>query len=438
MKRLARLSLRLRLTLLFAVLTTAAWGMASVIAWQQTSKKLDKLFDTQQLLFARRLSVMHFDELRAPPALLGEKKKVRHGHIDDDALAFAIFTRDGKMVLNDGENGEDIQWNSQREGFSDGYLRDDDDEWRFLWLTTADGRYRIAVGQEWDYRREMAMDIVTSQLTPWMVVLPLMFVLLIVLLSRELAPLKNLARTLSVEKIPSEVRPLVDALNQLFQRTHDVMLRERRFTSDAAHELRSPLAALKVQTEVAQLSLDDPEGREKALDQLHQGIDRATRLVDQLLTLSRLDSLAQLDDLQPVALDDLLQSAVMEMYHPAQQSGIELRLHLNASGISRTGQPLLLSLLVRNLLDNAVRYSPRGSQVDITLNAREFRVRDNGPGISPQALSRIGERFYRPPGQEAPGSGLGLSIVRRIASLHGMQVDFANARDGGFEARVYW
>ncbi|MGW8233293.1 ATP-binding protein, partial [Klebsiella pneumoniae] len=163
-----------------------------------------------------------------------------------------------------------------------------------------------------------------------------------------------------------------------------------------------------------------------------------TRLVDQLLTLSRLDSLAQLDDVQQVAIADLLQSAVMEMYHPAQQSGIELRLHLNASHIVRTGQPLLLSLLVRNLLDNAVRYSPCGSQVDITLNAREFRVRDNGPGINPQALSRIGERFYRPPGQEAPGSGLGLSIVRRIASLHGMQVDFANARDGGFEARVYW
>ena len=144
MKRLARLSLRLRLTLLFAVLTTAA-GMASVIA-AADQQKLDKLFDTQQLLFARRLSVMHFDELRARPPCSG-KEKVRHGHIDDDALAFAIFTRDGKMVLNDGENGEDIQWNSQREGFSDGYLRDDDDEWRFLWLTTADGRYRIAVGR---------------------------------------------------------------------------------------------------------------------------------------------------------------------------------------------------------------------------------------------------------------------------------------------------
>ncbi|PCF93404.1 sensor histidine kinase N-terminal domain-containing protein, partial [Vreelandella nigrificans] len=169
MKLTQRLSLKLLLTLLFLLLSLAAWFAASVVAWHQTTDKLDKLFDTQQLLFARRLSVMHFDELRAPPALLGEKKKVRHGHIDDDALAFAIFTRDGKMVLNDGENGEDIQWNSQREGFSDGYLRDDDDEWRFLWLTTADGRYRIAVGQEWDYRREMAMDIVTSQLTPWMV-----------------------------------------------------------------------------------------------------------------------------------------------------------------------------------------------------------------------------------------------------------------------------
>ncbi|VTN11776.1 Sensor protein qseC [Raoultella terrigena] len=335
------------------------------------------------------------------------------------------------------------------EGFSDGYLRNDDDEWRFLQLTTADGRYRIVVGQEWDYRREMALDIVTSQLTPWLVALPLMFLLLIVLLSRELAPLKRLARTLrlrapdsaeslNVDSIPSEVRPLVDALNQLFARTHDTMIRERRFTSDAAHELRSPLAALKVQTEVAQLSMDDPQGREKALAQLHVGIDRATRLVDQLLTLSRLDSLAALEDVDSVAINELLQSAVMEMYHPAQQAGIELRLHPHAAQVTHVGQPLLLGLLVRNLLDNAVRYSPRGSRVDITLDARGFRVCDNGPGISAEALARLGERFYRPPGQDAPGSGLGLSIVRRIAALHGMTVTFGNAPDGGFEARVGW
>lgn len=449
MKRLGRLSLRVRLTLLFLLLTSAAWGIASFVAWQQTTDKLDKLFDTQQLLFARRLSAMNFDELHTLAPQVRAKKKVKHGHLDDDALAFAIFTSDGNMVLNDGENGQDILWGSNREGFSDGYLRDDDDEWRFLWLTTRDGRHRIAVGQEWDYRREMALDIVTSQLTPWLVALPLMFLLLIVLLSRELAPLKKLANTLRArapdsaetlnnENVPNEVRPLVDALNQLFIRTHDAMTRERRFTSDAAHELRSPLAALKVQTEVAQLSMDDPQGLDKALAQLHQGIDRATRLVDQLLTLSRLDSLAQLDDVQTISLDELLQSAVMDMYHPAQQAGVELRLHLNAANVMRIGQPLLLSLLVRNLLDNAVHYSTAGSQVDITLDVREFRVRDNGPGISTEALARIGERFYRPPGQEQPGSGLGLSIVKRIASLHSMTASFGNARDGGFEARIRW
>ena len=114
--------------------------------------------------------------------------------------------------------------------------------------------------------------------------------------------------------------------------------------------------------------------------------------MDQLLTLSRLDSLAQLDDVQKVAIADLLQSAVMEMYHPAQQSGIELRLHLNASHIVRTGQPLLLSLLVRNLLDNAVRYSPRGSG-SISRSTPASSGCAITAGISPQALSRIGERF---------------------------------------------
>lgn len=449
MRFLKAMSLRLRLTLLFILLTAIAWSCASFIAWQQTTHKLDKLFDTQQMLFAKRLSVMDFNELRVSSPQLHTKKKIKHGHLDDDALAFAIFTTDGKMMVNDGDNGADIPYHYRREGFDDGRLNNDNDEWRFLWVTTQDGKYRIAVGQEWDYRQEMALDIVTSQLTPWLVALPLMVLLLIVLLSRELAPLKKLTRTLrqrspesdeplNTEGVPGEVRPLVDALNQLFVRSHDMMQRERRFTSDAAHELRSPLTALKVQTEVAQLSGDDPQSRDKALAQLHSGIDRASRLVDQLLTLSRLDSLSQLDDVENILFADLLQSAVMDIYHSAQQADIDIRLHINAPTVSKTGQSLLLSLLVRNLLDNAVRYSPRGSTVDVTLDARQFTVRDNGPGIRPEALARIGERFYRPPGQDEPGSGLGLSIVRRIASLHQMNVTFSNAPEGGFLACVRW
>ncbi|WP_343648044.1 quorum sensing histidine kinase QseC [Enterobacter sp.] len=444
-----KLSLKLRLTLLFLLLSLAAWFAASLVAWQQTTHKLDKLFDTQQMLFAKRLLTMDLDELRAPERMREVPKKAKHGHLDDDALAFAIFTRDGKMVLNDGENGQDIPYHYRRDGFEDGRLEGDNDEWRFLWLTSPDGQYRVVVGQEWEYRQDMALDVVSSQLTPWLVALPVMLMLLILLLSRELKPLKKLAATLRsrspdatdklpTEGVPTEVRPLLDALNHLFARTQEMMSRERRFTSDAAHELRSPLAALKVQTDVAQLYLDDPQAQAKALAQLHTGIDRASRLVDQLLTLSRLDSLDNLDGVEPIAIADLLQSTVMDIYHPAQQAGIDIRLNVNAPEVKRQGQQLLLSLLVRNLLDNAIRYSPQGSVVDVTLNAHGFSVRDNGPGISPEALARVGERFYRPPGQDETGSGLGLSIVKRIAALHGMRVSLKNAADGGFEASISW
>ena len=449
MKLTQRLSLKLRLTLLFLVLSLTAWFAASLVAWQQTSEKLDKLFDTQQMLFAKRLLTMDLDEIRAPERMREVPKKAKHGHLDDDALAFAIYTPDGKMVLNDGENGREIPYHYRREGFDNGQLNDDNDDWRFLWLTAPDGKYRVVVGQEREYRQEMALDVVRSQLTPWLVALPVMLLVLIVLLSRELWPLKKLAQTLRARSpdatdqlpthgVPAEVSPLVEALNQLFARTGEMMARERRFTSDAAHELRSPLTALKVQTDVAQLSLDDPQAQAKALDQLHAGIDRASRLVEQLLTLSRLDSLENLDNVEPLKLADLLQSAVMDIYHPAQQAGIEIRLHIHDPQVTRTGQQLLLSLLVRNLLDNAVRYSPRGSVVEVTLDTHSFTVRDTGPGIAPEALARTGERFYRPPGQDQTGSGQGLSIVKRIATLHRMQVSLRNGQVGGFEVRIGW
>lgn len=449
MKLTQRLSLKLRLTLLFLALSLTAWFAASLVAWQQTRDTLDKLFDTQQMLFAKRLLTMDLDEIRAPERMREVPKKAKHGRPDDDALAFAIYTPDGRMVLNDGENGRDIPYHYRRDGFDNGQLNDDNDEWRFLWLTAPDGKYRVVVGQEHEYRQEMALDVVRSQFTPWLVALPIMLLVLIVLLSRELRPLKKLSQTLrartpdatdrlATQGVPIEVRPVVDALNQLFARTQAMMARERRFTSDAAHELRSPLTALKVQTEVAQLSLDDPQAQAKALTQLHAGIDRASRLVEQLLTLSRLDSLESLDDVEPLNMADLLQSVVMDSYHPAQQAGIEIRLNILDPQVTRTGQQLLLSLLVRNLLDNAVRYSPRGSRVEVTLDTHSVIVRDNGPGIAPDALTRIGERFYRPPGQDQTGSGLGLSIVKRIAALHRMTVTLGNGQDGGFEARISW
>lgn len=443
-------SLRLRLIVGFILLVLLTWGCASLLAWNQTRDNVNELFDTQQMLFAKRLTVLNISELATQsPQLPRSKKIVSHsrGHQDDDALAFAIFTTDGRMVLNDGDNGPDFQYDYRYDGFTDGYLQGDNDLWRLVWLTTPDGQYRVVVGQEWDYRHEMALDIVKAQLLPWMVALPVMVLLLIWLVTHELAPLRRLTKSLrqrqpddetslQLQSIPTEVQPIVDALNSLFARTGDMLVRERRFTSDAAHELRSPLAALKVQTEVAQLAHDDAEIRTNALNNLTEGIDRAARLVDQLLTLSRLDSLSGLDDVQNITIQDILRTGVMDNYHKAQANGVELMLDIRQFPPPRRAQPLLMALLVRNLLDNAIRYSQRGTTVKVTLDAHGFSVADNGPGVSPECLQRIGERFFRPPGQENSGSGLGLSIVLRIAALHGMKVIFSHGDNGGFKVDV--
>ncbi|WP_370550574.1 two-component system sensor histidine kinase QseC [Edwardsiella tarda] len=449
-RRLAH-SLRARLTGGFLILVLLVWSSASALAWYQTRAALNELFDTQQMLFAKRLLAFDLSQLKSPIQLPQSHDLLRkhRGDQDNDALAFAIFSADGRMLLNDGDNGDNLVYNYRRDGFTDGYLNNDDDSWRLLWLTTPDGRYRILVGQEWDYRDDMALSIVAAQMAPWLVALPIMVILLLIVISRGLAPLHRLAATLGRRRpddatplargaIPSEVWPVVESLNTLFSRTTAQMVRERRFTSDAAHELRTPLAALRVQAEVVQLAQDDAALRQRALSQLDQGIDRATRLVDQLLTLSRLDSLAQLNDVQSRPLAEMLQEAVIEMDARAHAAGVTLSLCVEDTNVSRQIQPLLFSLLLRNLLDNAIRYSSASSQVTLRLDSRCLQVTDNGSGVDDEVLQRLGERFYRPPGQEKTGSGLGLSIVRQIATLHGMRVQFAHAPGGGFQVTLHW
>lgn len=448
-----RLSLRLRLILIFSVLALLTWCAASAVAWMITRHTINEVFDTQQMLFAKRLATTDLGELlvnQESRSLPKTKKILQHGkrgEQEDDALAFAIFSREGRMLLNDGENGEDFLFDAGREGFIDGKLKGDKDSWRLLWLTSPDGRYRIVVGQEWDYRHDMALDMVTGQLVPWLVTLPVLMLLMAFMVGRELKPLRVVAAglrqrapddatLLDSRQVPTEVRPLVDALNALFTRISTMLVRERRFTSDAAHELRSPLAALRVQTEVVQLAGEDREMREHAVANLTVGIDRATRLVDQLLVLSRLDSFADLNDLEPVDWEQLLLAMLAELDHQAHKAGITLRYEQQGKPDSLLGQQLLLSLLVRNLVDNALRYTPTGGTVTVTLSQRQLKVEDNGPGVTLEHLARLGERFYRPPGQEQTGSGLGLSIVQRIAHLHGLQVVFANRVEGGFSATV--
>lgn len=188
-----RLSLRVRLTLIFLILSAITGGI-EFCRTEKTTDNVDELFDTQLMLFAKRTVTLDINELHATERMAHTPKKFKHGHVDDDALTFAVYTTDGKMVLHDGDNGQNIPYSYRREGFDDGKLSGDDDKWRFIWLTSSDGKYRIVVGQEWEYREDMALAIVTAQLIPRLIALPLMLLLLIMLLHRELMPLKSWRR----------------------------------------------------------------------------------------------------------------------------------------------------------------------------------------------------------------------------------------------------
>jgi two-component system, OmpR family, sensor histidine kinase QseC len=443
------MSLFLRLTVGFVLLIMLCWGTASLSAWHQTRETVNELFDTQQMLFAKRLlaldpTTLHQTTLPKNNALLSHHR----GKQDDDALAFAIFSHDGTLLLNDGEKGRELQFDDGRDGFRNGHLRDDDDRWRLLWLTSPDQRYRVVVGQEWDYRDDMTSDLAQSNILPWLIALPFMLTLLLALVWFELRPLKRLtaslhqraaddATPLPLARLPKEVQPLVQALNGLFHRMAALVQRERRFTSDAAHELRSPLAALRVQSDVIQLADDDEAMRNRALQQLDAGILRATRLVDQLLTLSRVEADDLRNEFQPTALAPLLQKLLAEHFSQAEEKHIDLQLHTTAQPVMN-GHQLLLTLMMRNLLDNALRYTPDGGQVTVSLTAGAMIIDDNGPGVSDEALARLGERFWRPPGQTQTGSGLGLSIVKNIAQLHGIRVGFSQRTAGGLRVTLSW
>jgi two-component system sensor histidine kinase QseC len=257
------------------------------------------------------------------------------------------------------------------------------------------------------------------------------------------APLRLLGRTLSqrtpqalqpvaVNGAPSEMAPMLDALNGLFRRIAELLESERRFTADAAHELRTPIAAIRAQAQVALGAIAEYE-RTRALQATLQGCDRATRLVEQLLTLSRLESGAERTDVA-VDLAGLVRQVVAELA-PQALSKRQV-VDVQASNLcALQGDPTLLSVLIRNLADNAIRYSPPGAIVRIAVSNEQGAVRlsveDSGPGMPPAEMERLGERFFRVVGSGQDGSGLGLSIIRRIAAAHEAVVHVAKSDSVG-------
>ena len=444
-----KMSLRLRLIISFLIVSTCVWTAAAVISWQESRAQMDEFFDTYQLLLARQLSTADWTNLTADM----QKKSNRlienvddDGEEEDEALGFAVFNRRGEMIFNDDENGRDFIYTPEASGFINQKIGRKKDMWRIFWLTSADKNFTIAVGQELEFRDDAALELVEETLLPWLVGLSVLLLAVIWMVSRELRPLRRIAdelserdsdnlHPLSLSGQASEILPLIKAINTQFSRIEQMLQRERGFISDSAHELRSPLTALKVQLEVAQLADDDAAARHQALQKLNQGIDRSTRLVEQLLALSRLDSAAAAANDEPLDWPALVNAAVNEQLPAAEEKKINIKTSTDGSAPTTCGQPLLWALLLRNLLDNAVRYSPEEAQISIELKDETLSVTNSNTVVPAEYLPRLKERFFRPAGQKSTGSGLGLSIVERIAELHRCRVALTND-DGNFRVTV--
>lgn len=315
----------------------------------------------------------------------------------------------------------------------------------------------IQVAQNLAARRDMAGGLALRTLAPLAIMAPLLALAVWWVVSGSLAPVERVRRQVAQRQaddlspvdgdaLPDEVRPLVDELNLLLARVQRAFEAQQHFVADAAHELRSPLAALKLQAQGLQRASDDAT-RELAVSRLSSGIDRATRLVEQLLALARQEArVASGTPAQPVVLADLARQTVADAAALAQERGIDLGLD-QADALLVHGHADALRMLLRNLVDNAIKYTPDAGVVDVSVIAGEegqvlLAVEDSGPGIAPEERERVLDRFHRAlqahaDGSPIPGSGLGLPIVQSIARMHGAQLELGvSERLGGLLARV--
>ena len=443
-----RLSLRLRLIIFFVAIACTVWAGAGILAWQETREKVDEFFDTYQMALARQLAGTDWSGVTPEVQHKTDKliENIRNADDEDEAIAFAVFDQNGRKIFHDDENGKDFYYQDVSGRFVKQEV--DDESWRLVWLKSADGKFRIAVGQELDYREDMAWDMLEEFTMPWAAGLVILLGAMIWLISRELRPLRRLATEIGGRKadnlspfcddaMPSEIKPLTAAMNQQLARISDMLARERRFISDAAHELRTPLTALKIQLDVARMSADDTETREAALAKLELGIDRATRLVEQLLALSRLEASLSAPQMasEPIEWKSICAQMIDEYRYDAEAKKLQFKTCFEGNGPIREGNAVLAALMLRNLIDNAVKYSPQGAEICVNVYHNAIVVSNSGTAVDEHCLDKLGQRFFRPAGQNEKGSGIGLSIVKCIAGFYDCKVSFANT-DQGFRVKI--
>jgi len=447
-------SLRRRLLFLVSTASLISLTLAAWLSYQQARHEVQELMDgqmtkTAQLLLAQTMAGE--DRLRDLPSRLTRIRDVPP--IEDVfPLEYQIGRLDGTLVVRSPQ--APVMPLSGALGFAN--LQAADQDWRSLLVEVADPGYRIQITQSIPARNGEALEIASRTLEPLALIFPLSLLAIYLSVRRGLKPLDEVAAAvvsrssdnlspLTRRGIPREVQPLVAAINRLMFRLGAVLERERRFTADAAHELRTPLAAARIQAQVALLSLA-ADKRDHALTQTLAGLDRASRLVEQLLRLARLDPLAQVPHAYHLDLARLAQGVAATTLDLHPEACIQLDLDMAGERATIMGDADLIDIALRNLLDNAIRYTPPGTEITLWLRADEdglrLGVRDGGPGVAISDLPLLTKRFYRGQAVRAEGSGLGLAIVARIAELHGARLELRNREEAGrvlgFEACLHW
>ncbi|HRD89200.1 MAG: sensor histidine kinase N-terminal domain-containing protein [Candidatus Accumulibacter sp.] len=441
-------SLRWRLLRTVCLASLCGLALTATMSYWQAQHEAEELMDGHLAQSARLLLALvrdneaHLGDLATRLATVRSNEE----NLYEPPLEFQIGGGDGALLLRS-EHAPPVDLSAPA-GYTD--IEHDGQPWRILSLVAGSGDYRVQVGQSIALRDRAALEVAVQSILPIALMSPLLLLLLYYSVRRGLKPLDDLtadvaARSpdnlmpLAGRRVPTEAQPLVVALNRLLFRLRATLDNERRFTADAAHELRTPLAVVRIHAQVAQLTADTAD-RQHALDQVLAGTDRATRVVEQLLRLARLDPLARLPTSSEINLAELAQRVLADTQVPANRPGP--RLQTRGTPLSVSGDGELLEIALRTLLDNALRHTPDEARITVFVRREAgevaLAVADDGPGVAADELPRLAERFHRGSEAGGDGSGLGLAIAQRIAELHGARLEVENLAAGGFEARLRW
>lgn len=381
-----------------------------------------------------------FDDLLQESAL---------GHKYERKIAFQLWSNTNGIVLHS-DSAPLFALSTANHGFSDTNI--DNHLWHVFSIASTNGEYVIHVGQKEEIRAELTDEISSQLVTQFLVGLPILGLVIWLIVGRALSPLNRLEialsrreasylKPLSTKKLPNEIVPIVHEINTLFVQLEQAFEHERQFTADAAHELRTPLAGLLTQAQVA-LRTADETVRNQALKRIEQAVHRMTYLVQQLLTFSRIDSNTEYLAKAVTHVENEIVQIITELDSAAYKKRIHLEF-IEENVVPIMANTLLINILIRNIIDNAIKYTPLRGDINVSLIGTPsqliFCVEDSGPGIAPEEYENSLKRFHRcvETAHTAQGTGLGFSIVQRIAGIHNAELSLgASEKLGGLKMKV--